>query len=345
MRSARSLDPKPIGVVFIVLVVLAMVAALNVRSLPFVGGGTTYSAAFSEAAGLRAGNAVRIGGVEVGRVTKVALDGTHVRVDFALEDGRVTDDTEALIEIGTLLGNKYLTLKPGDGDEWDPDETIPLERTTAPYDIVPAFADLTETVQEIDTAQLAEAFTTMADTFRGAPPHVRGALDGVSRLSQTLVSRDAALTELLAHTEGLSEVLAGRRTELTRLMGDGSLLLQELNAREQAISDLLAGTTRLAEQLSGLVDDNQAVIGPALRDLKKVGDILAANADNLRKSVAMLYPTTRALIDTVGTGPWYDAILENISFVPDVPGLSTTTPAAPDTARTLGELLGVRVER
>ena len=345
MRPARSLDPRPIGVAFLVVVVLAMFTALNVRDLPFVGGGEQYSAAFTEAAGLRAGNDVRVGGVKVGRVQKVSLDGTHVRVDFAVEDVRLSDRTRALIEIGTLLGNKYLTLQPGDGAPLDSGAEIPLERTTAPYDIVPAFADLTRTVQDIDTAQLAEAFTTLADTFRDAPPHVRGALDGISRLSRTLVTRDEALTRLLGHTEGLTEVLAGRRTELVRLMGDGSLLLQELDARQAAISDLLAGTQRLADELSGLVDDNEAVIGPALADLEKVGAILSANQANLAKSIEMLYPTTRALIDTVGTGPWYDAILENMTFVPDVPGLTTTTPQPPGTARTLGDLLGVRTER
>lgn len=345
MRSARALDPRPIGAAFLVLVVLAMFTALNVRSLPFVGGGQEFSAAFSEAAGLRAGNDVRVGGVRVGTVEKVSLEGTHVRVDFAVKDVRLTSETRALIDIGTLLGNKYLTIAPGKGDDWDASKQIPLERTTAPYDIVPAFADLTSTVQDIDTAQLAEAFSTMADTFRDAPPHVRGALDGVSRLSATLVSRDEALSKLLDHTEGLTEVLAGRRTELTRLMGDGSLLLQELDARQQAIADLLAATTHLARQLSGLVDDNQAVIGPALRDLKVVGDILAANAENLRKSIELLHPTTRSLIDTVGTGPWYDAILENITFIPNVPGLESTTPVPPGTARNLGELLGVRPAR
>lgn len=345
MRSARALDPRPIGAVFIVVVVLAMFTALNVRDLPFVGAGDEYSAAFTEAAGLRAGNDVRVGGVKVGRVEEVRLDGTQVRVAFAVEDVRLSDQTRALIEIGTLLGNKYLTLQPGDGTELEPGAHIPLERTTAPYDIVPAFADLTETVQEIDTAKLAQAFTTLADTFRDAPPHVRGALDGISRLSETLVSRDAALSELLDSTEGLTEVLAGRRTELTTLMGDGSLLLQELDARQQSIEQLLAATTRLARELSGLVDDNEAVIGPALADLKKVGTVLAANSANLSKSIEMLLPTTRALIDTVGTGPWYDAILENMTFIPDVPGLEPTAPAAPGTARTLGELLGVRVTR
>jgi phospholipid/cholesterol/gamma-HCH transport system substrate-binding protein len=341
VRPARTLNPRPVGIVFLLVVLAAMVAALNVRALPFIGSGTGFSAAFSEAAGLREGNDVRVGGVKVGRVTDVSLEGTHVRVDFAVEEVRLTSETEALIEIGTLLGNKYLTLVPGDGEPLDPDQQIPLAQTTAPYDIVPAFADLTRTVEDIDTAQLAEAFTTLADTFRDAPPHVRGALDGVSRLSETLVSRDAALTELLDHTEGLTEVLAGRRTELTKLMGDGSLLLRELDARQRAIADLLVGTAHLAEQLSGLVDDNAEVIGPVLADLEVVTGILAKNSENLRKSVAMLYPTTRSLIDTVGTGPWYDAILENMTFIPQVPGLDSVTPAAPGVARTLGELLGV----
>lgn len=341
LRSVRSFNPMPIGVAFIALVALLFYVAFNLGKLPLLGGGTGYSAAFSEAAGLKNGDDVLVGGVKVGEVQAVALEDTHVRVEFTVEDARVGDDPRLSIGIGTLLGNKFLELAPSDSGRWDPDDQIPLSRTTAPYDIVPAFADLTTTVQQIDTQQLATAFTTLADTFRDAPPHIRGALDGLSRLSTTIASRDQALTELLAHTESVTGVLADRRTQLTRLMGDGSLLLQELDARRQAISELLANTAALAEQLSGLVDDNQEVVGPALEQLRAVSTILADNQHNIEETMRLLYPTTRNLVDTVGTGAYFDGILANVTPVPEIPGLLPRPDPLVGAPRTLGELLGL----
>lgn len=340
LRDARSVDPMPIGIAFIALVVLLFYVAFNIGNLPFLGGGTTYSAAFSEAAGLKSGNDVMVGGVKVGEVEKVSLDGQAVRVEFAVEDVRIGDEPRLTIGIGTLLGNKYLDLEPTGDGRWDPEEEIPLESTTAPYDIVPAFADLTETVQEIDTAQVAEAFTTLADTFRDAPPHVRGALDGMSRLSVSISSRDSALSELLTHMESVTGTLAERRTQLTALMGDGSLLLQEIEAREQAISELLVSTSDLSVQLRGLVDDNEAVIGPALTQLRQVTDILVANQAELAEFLDLIYPTTRMLVDTTGAGPWFDGILGGVTPVPEIPGLPVGLPV-PTAPQTLGELLGI----
>lgn len=339
LPPARSLNPMPVGLAFIALIAVLVYFAFNLGKVPFVGGGTSYSAAFAEAAGLRAGNDVRVGGVKVGEVEQVSLEGTHVRVDFTVEQARLGEDTRALIDIGTLLGNKYLTIQPAGPGSWDPDEQLPLSRTTSPYDIVPAFAELTGTVQEIDTAQLAQAFTTLADTFRDAPPDVQGALDGLTRLSLTISSRDEALTELLDHAQGLTGVLADSRTQLTRVMGDGSLLLTELDARQEAIHRLLVETAALADQLSGLVDDNQAVIGPALEQLRSVTQILADNDAQLEESLKLLYPTTRNLINAVGTGAWYDAIVQNLIPVPDLPlglGLPDVVPLVP---RTVGDLL------
>ncbi|NED01552.1 MCE family protein, partial [Streptomyces sp. SID6648] len=74
--------------------------------------GTTYSADFSEAAGLDTGDEVRIAGVKVGRVTGVALDGAKVKVTFEVEDAWVGDRTTAAIAIKTVLGDKYLALDP-----------------------------------------------------------------------------------------------------------------------------------------------------------------------------------------------------------------------------------------
>jgi phospholipid/cholesterol/gamma-HCH transport system substrate-binding protein len=339
MRSARSLNPMPIGAVFLALVVLLFFVAFNIGNLPLLGGGTTYSAAFSEAAGLRRGNDVLVGGVKVGDVKSVTLEGTHVRVEFSVEDARVGSDPRLLIGIGTLLGNKFLDLRPSGDGEWDPDEQIPLTRTTAPYDVIPAFADLTTTLQDVDTAQVAEAFTTLADTFRDAPPHLRGALDGMSRLSQSISSRDAALGELLAHTDAVSGVLADRRTQLTTLMGDGSLLLQELDARQAAITQLLRSTSDLSRQLSGLVADNEATIGPAMAQLQEVTALLAANRDDIEEFLRYIYPTTRNLVDTTGQGPYFDGILGGMTPVPAIPGLPVQP--VPDAPRTLGELLGI----
>src|SRR5699024_1818213 len=142
-------------------------------------------------------NEVRVAGVRVGSVTDVCLDGERVRVDFRVDDAWLGDRTAAAIRVKTLLGQKYLALDPKGDRALDAGRSIPLDRTMAPYDVMEAFSDLSGTLDDIDTDQLARSFRTMSDTFAGTPDEVSGALDGLTRLSNTIANRDQQLKELL----------------------------------------------------------------------------------------------------------------------------------------------------
>lgn len=81
----RDRNPVVIGAAGLTTLTLLTFAAFNADSLPLIGGGRTYSAAFSEAGGLKPGDEVRIAGVKVGKVEEVDLDGDHVKVTFKVK--------------------------------------------------------------------------------------------------------------------------------------------------------------------------------------------------------------------------------------------------------------------
>jgi len=116
---------------------------------------------------------------------------------------------------------------------------------------------------------------------------------------------------LLQHLAGVTGVLAQRRGQLVTLMQDGDKLLQELDKRRDVITQLLNNTSALAVQLEGLVADNKEQLKPALDHLKNVVQILDDNQKTLDETATLLYPTTRNLIDVVGSGGWYDATIIN----------------------------------
>ena len=175
----RERNPVPIGAAGLAVIAILLALAFNISKLPLVGGGDHFSAAFSEAGGLKKGDDVRIAGVKVGTVDSVDLAGAHVRVDFTVtEPVRFGRDSGASVRMQTLLGQKDLSLEPAGTGQLREHSEIPLERTVASYDIVDAFSDLATTSEEIDTDQLAKSLTTLSDTFEDSPPHVKAALDG-----------------------------------------------------------------------------------------------------------------------------------------------------------------------
>ncbi|RSM75389.1 MCE family protein [Kibdelosporangium aridum] len=306
MTSFRSRNPITIGVTGLVVIALVLLAAVYSDDLPIIGGGTTYQAQFSEAAGIKPSDEVRIAGVKVGKVTDVDLDGDSVLVSFKVKDAWMGDRTRAAIKIKTLLGQKYLAIEPDGGGTLDPGKPIPRNRTVAPYDVMEAFRGLAETVDAVDTPQLAKSFEVLSDTFSNTSDNVKGALDGLQALSKTISSRDEQLAQLLGNTAQISQTLADRDAEVAKLLEDGNKLLDEVRKRKQAISSLLDGTKKLSAELKGLVDDNSKQLDPVLASLDQFTAMLQRNQDDLGKGIEKLAPFVRQFANTLGNGRWFD---------------------------------------
>jgi phospholipid/cholesterol/gamma-HCH transport system substrate-binding protein len=315
-------SPAFIGVLGIAMVLLVAISAFFLDRLPIIGAGTKYTAEFTEAAGIKKGNEVRIAGVKVGAVSDVRLDGDRVLIDFRPQDAWIGNETTASIQIKTVLGQKYLALDPKGSGPANPSQRIPLSRTLSPYDVVDAFSDAAKTIDEIDTAQLATSMRVLSEAFATTPPEIRGSIDGVARLSETLGKRDEELKRMFAATRQTTKVLADRNAEFERLLASGGQLLTELNVRQQAISQLLTGAKTVAAELSALVHDNEAQIGPALTNLKASIDLLNANQQNISKTLELAAPFYGLYANVLGTGRWFDAVIVNLipPALPEIPG-------------------------
>jgi phospholipid/cholesterol/gamma-HCH transport system substrate-binding protein len=300
------------GAIGITVVLVILLVAFNLDSL---SGGATHSAAFRDASGLVAGNEVRIAGVKVGKVTGVSLNGAKVRVSFRTGEP-LGDLTRATIRIKTVLGQKFLALEP-DGDAPLKGE-IPLERTASPFDVMQAVTGLADTVKQIDTAQLAKAFDVLAEAFADTPASVKASLDGLSRLSQTISSRDEQLRALLARANQVTTVLAARDEEFAKLVTDGQLLLAEVARRRDALHRLVEATVTLSDQLIGVVQDNRAQLAPALRQLREVVSVLQRNRDRLAATLRGLAPFLKAFANVTGNGRWFDSYVDGLlqAYVP-----------------------------
>jgi phospholipid/cholesterol/gamma-HCH transport system substrate-binding protein len=325
----RERNPLVVGLVGLAVIAGAVLVAFQLDAITALGS-PSYSAAFRDASGLTEGNEVRVAGVRVGEVTGVGLarrsTGAYVKVSFRVDDDDVHlgRDSEATIRIKTVLGQKYLAIAPaGTGTAGE----IPLDHTASPFDVVQAVTGLAGTLDQIDTRQLATAFTTIAQTFADTPSSVQSSLSGLSRLSKTVAERDEELRQLLARAHEVTGVLAARDDEFQKLVADGAALLAEVNRRHDAIHDLLVGTNRLATELSGLVGDNENRIGPALQQLRNVVALLQKDRDQLSAAIKNMAPFVAAFANVVGNGRWFDSYLAGL-LQPYVPTLPTQTTGA-----------------
>jgi phospholipid/cholesterol/gamma-HCH transport system substrate-binding protein len=310
VRSNQSI--MRLGAVALVGLLITMAAAFNLQKFPGFKG-TDYHAAFSDASGLRTGNIVQVAGVKVGRVNNIRISGDHVTVDFDAKGVELGSRTTASVQVLNLLGEKFLEVSPEGSGTMKSNATIPLSRTSAGYDIVSTLSTLTTRTETIDTEKLGQALTTLGDTLDAASPEVHGAFTGLSRVSQTLASRDENIEQLLVRAESVTQLLSDRRGDLVTLMQQGDLVFKELKKREQALHKLITQATNLGDELQGVVKDNQDQIGPALTQLHESVAFLKDRRKQIRESLHNLGPYVDVLSNVLGSGPWFDSYLPNMA--------------------------------
>jgi phospholipid/cholesterol/gamma-HCH transport system substrate-binding protein len=125
MKNSRSLE---IGTGLFVLLGFAALAFLTTQlpgsklAVMQDSGGYSVTARFDNVGDIQAGAPVAMGGVKIGRVSKVIYDSTDYKAVVSMtidsQYDRIPDDSWAGIETAGLLGAKYVGLDPGGSETY-----------------------------------------------------------------------------------------------------------------------------------------------------------------------------------------------------------------------------------
>lgn len=310
MKSFSERNQLVIGVVGLVLTIGIVLGSLNYGKLPFLQG-REYSAYFAEAGGLTSGEAVQVSGFKVGEVQSIELDGARALVTFTVAKNiRLGNRTEAAIKTRGLLGTKVLEVTSrGEGQQ---DGTIPLERTTSPYQLPDALGELAVTISGLNTNQLSDSLRVLSETFADTPPQLKIAIDGVARFSKTLNERDAQLRSLLADANKVTTVLAERSNQIVSLIGNTNALLSELESQSAALDQISGNISALSQQLKGFIAENRTTMKPALDKLNGVLTIIDNRKERVQRSIKLLGQYSMSLGESVASGPFFKTYVANL---------------------------------
>jgi phospholipid/cholesterol/gamma-HCH transport system substrate-binding protein len=277
------------------LVVIVVFAYLGfTKDIPFTRP-YELNAVFVNAPPIAEGTAVRIAGVDVGKVSKVesAGDGSSgVKVTMKLDDEALPLHRDAQViarERIFLEGNLFLDVRPGtpSAGQLDDGDTVPVSQTSAPVQIDQVLG----TLQADTRKHLQDLLVGYGEALNGEPgpgedddqdPDVQGET-GAQALNDTLdYSPDALRGAAL-----VNEALLGRELhDLSRLIGGQQRVMAALASRETQLKDLLTNwsvtTAALAAEETNLAD--------TIRELPEVLEAAQPALENLNQA----FPSTRA---------------------------------------------------
>ena len=147
-----------------------------------------YNAHFANVSGLRNGNFVRIAGVEVGKVKKIALQpDSTLHVEFSVTPSAVlTEGTRAVIRYDDLIGGRFLALEEGAGGvkRLRPGDTIPLSQTEPALDLDALIGGFRPLFRALNPDQVNALSGQLIAAFQGQGATISSFLEPGRRVDQ-----------------------------------------------------------------------------------------------------------------------------------------------------------------
>lgn len=258
---------------------------------PFTPEKTVVVAEFERAVGLYDRSRVMADGVEVGEVTDIDVGPDMVRVELRLDDVAVRADTEAILRLRSLIGERYVELTgvwTGDGPRLESGDVIPLERTVVPAEITDVLDEAARVSRELDGQTLGRVIDELAIVFGNDGAAVEVLLDELADAGATVAGQADELDELIISLDSAMATLAEKDDTVVSVLRNGTTVSQALLAQQGALDAAVSSIDRIVGDLATFTGDQRGVLTDLADDLSAVGTILADHRTDFEQVVHYL---------------------------------------------------------
>ncbi|MBL9128424.1 MAG: MCE family protein [Verrucomicrobiales bacterium] len=267
----NSLETR-LGVFFAMVFIAGLVLLELAGGFDFFRKGVEVRARFDGVNELQVGAAVKLAGVPVGEVRRIALEGSKVVVTLRVRtDAGVKTDSKAVVRFAGLMGQNYVELTFGSPGAPAVTEGTELQAQTLP--------DLGQIMAKLDAA--AGSVGSISNLFGG---------DNFQNLlgpfTDFLKDNSPRLTAILGNVQQISKQIADGKGTMGKLISDDTLYV--------AAVETVTNMSQAAVQIQGITDDAKAAVAEAR---KLVTDVSAGQGTlgKLARDEALYRETTVAM--------------------------------------------------
>lgn len=273
---------------FAVVAILLGLLLVNTMLNGLNGSTEGYKAEFTDVAGLRVGDDVRVAGVRVGRVQKISITKQGAEVGFNLiKKQPILDTTKLVMRYQNLLGQRYVAMVQSgkEGKRLGNGATIPLARTSPGFDLTEllnGFRPLFEALRPDDVNTLA---TSLIQVLQGEGGTVESLLAQTSKLTNFLADKDQVVGEVLDNLTPVLQTVAGQGTELRSTVVELESLMTGLAKDRASIGSSIDGMSQLIGSTADLLSKIKV---PTIAAVGKFHNVLTLFLNNKTAFVAAI---------------------------------------------------------
>jgi phospholipid/cholesterol/gamma-HCH transport system substrate-binding protein len=260
---------------------------------------TGYNAMFTNASGLKAGQFVRIAGVEVGKVEDLTVEpDTTVRVQFTADPSVVlTQGTRAVIRYDDLIGGRYLALEEGAGDvkRLAPGATIGLTNTSPALDLDALIGGFRPLFRALDPDQTNALTEQLIKAFEGQGDTIGSFLTQTADLTNKLADRDELIGQVVTNLNTVLGSLGDQSTQFAKAIDSLSTLVATLAGRKTTIADAVGNVNAASGTIADLLEQARPPVTKLVHETDRAAGIVDADHDYVDNLLATLPDAYRVL--------------------------------------------------
>jgi len=204
-----------------------------------------------DAAAVRAGDAVRIAGVNVGRIKDLSIAPDYVRVRAMVDrDVFVGDQSQIQVRMRTVVGG-YYTAIVSLGDDPLGERVIPVERVTMPYNLIRTVTAATRITDEVDAGRIRDTLDNLQRGLTGDNTQILSAvMDAGNSLTAAIDAQRGQISSILNLSDEYINALSNHVGQLKQLVLKISLIEQTLTLYSRGFGQALNGMGDILDSLN-----------------------------------------------------------------------------------------------
>lgn len=266
-------------------------------------------AVFSDASGVFKGDAVKLAGVDVGRVVGAKIDHGRALVTFTVSNRvKLPRDSVVALRWRNVLGQRFLYVYPGRdrGRPYGNGDRVPMSNTENAGDLGEFLNRLGPILRAIDPEKANAFLDAMNTALVGNEAAVRQLLDNGGTLASRLGEMDSEIRTLVSSSDTVMSTYAKQNHDIELILDDLNVLGERLQNMTGDLNSFVVNFAQVQKQLDKLLRENRRNIDGSLANLQSVSGFLARNKGRLAQTLCTLPAGVSGYYQTTSWGEWFN---------------------------------------
>lgn len=315
-------------IIFIVVTILATgLLAASIANLGG-GGGTKFNAVFSDVTSLNEGDEVRIAGVRVGQVEKIAIvNDNQAEVEFSVSDRDwLPASSIATIRFRNLVGQRYISLAQGEGSQGkklNAGDTLPLDQTRPAVNLTTLFNGFKPLFTTLSAEDVNKLSYQIIQVFQGESGTIGELVRNTASLTNTVADKDAVIGAVIKNLNDVLATVNANDKNLDSLIINTQQLVTGLANERGVVGSAVTSLAGLTDATADLLEPTRPSIQGSITALNTLATTLNRRSDDVNSVLSTLPVKLEKLARVASYGSWFQFYLCGIDIIAG-PGQSAT---------------------